>query len=323
MATTTRTLSDQPVGNQEFALATLGSLSIHVGVAVLLVLLFNFVIPTARDNGMEVETFVEGNPLAGGGGEGGGTGDQPPMPKVERATAEELPPGLTPPNVSLGQLPDVQTPLPDMPLTPESDRIFNDANTARNDLEKVGKVQPTPKAKDGGSGRGGSGSGGGKGTGKGVGDGTGTQAGPQGTITQRRNKRWTITFDTRNGTDYLRQLSVLGATLVGDYADGGPVMYRKLNLIPVTGEPLDSSLRSQLVWVDNRPGAIRELADAMGLQRNPQAIRAYFPARLEQELLQLELAYRNKKEEEIDSTVFRMVLEGSSYRMYVTEQKLN
>jgi hypothetical protein len=315
-------LADKPSGNQEVALATLGSLSIHVGIAVLLVLLFNFVIPSARDNGMEVETYVEGNPLAGGGGEGGGIGDQPPMPKVERASADELPPGLTPPNVALGQLPEVLAPVPDLPLNSDADRIFEGANTARSDLDKVGRVDPAT-GKNAGGGRGGPGSGGGKGPGKGVGEGTGTQPGKQGSITQRRNKRWTITFDTRNGSDYLRQLNLLGATLVADFAEGGPVMYRKLTQFPVPPEKLDSSLNSQLRWVDNRPGAVRELAEAMGLQRNPLAIRAYFPARLESELLQLELAYRNKKEEEIDSTVFRMVLEGNSYRLYVTEQRLN
>jgi hypothetical protein len=314
---------NRPGGNQTFALAGLGSLSIHVGVIVLVVLLFNFIISPSRDGGMEVESFVEGNPNAGGGGEGGGAiSDAPPTPKTERASADELPPNLSAPNVALDGTPDVQSPLPDLPSNANPDRLFNDAEDARNKLENVGKAPPEKKS-EGGGGRGGSGTGGGKGDGKGAGEGKGNAPGTPGSVRQKRNKRWTLTFDTHGGKDYLQQLSVLGAVLVGEFNDGNPVMYRKLDVTPVKGEAVEPEIRQRMVWVDERPGAIRELSDAMGLPRTPSAIKAYFPFKLENELLKLELGYRGKKEEEIHSTVFRVVLEGQGYRLFVVEQRYN
>jgi hypothetical protein len=314
---------NRPGGNQTFALAGLGSLSIHVGVIVLVVLLFNFVISPGRDGGMEVESFVEGNPNAGGGGEGGGAiGDAPATPRIEKANADELPPNLSAPNVALGGTPDVQSPLPDLPSNPRTDHMLDDANDARSKLDNIGKT-PSEKKKDGSGGRGGSGAGGGKGDSKGAGDGKGNAPGTPGTVRQKRNKRWTLTFNSGNGSDYLNQLSVLGAVLVGEFSDGSRIMYRKLDASPVPGEAVDPEIRQRMVWVDERPGSVRDLSGAMGLPRTPEAIKAYFPFKLENELLKLELAYRGKKEEEIHSTIFQVVLEGSSYRLYVVEQRLN
>src|SRR5262245_21123841 len=76
--------------NQEFPISSLSSLALHVGTAVILVLLFNFVINSSRDTAMPVEVF-DGYADAGGGGDlnasnAAGPGSQP---RIERATEDE------------------------------------------------------------------------------------------------------------------------------------------------------------------------------------------------------------------------------------------
>ncbi|MBX7103438.1 MAG: hypothetical protein K1X57_05130 [Gemmataceae bacterium] len=306
--------------HQELPISGLSSAAIHVGCAVLLVLLLNFVIGGGRDPGMPLEVFDEGTINAGGGGDPNGkaVSNVPGSGRVERADTEELPADTPKANAALGGLPDVRDTLPDLPANPLSDRTV-DSSAAKNQLDGVGKS--APKGPPQSAGRGGPGSGGGKGKGSGPGEGTGDQAGSQGSIRHKRNKRWTLSFNT-NG-DYLRQLSALGAILVAEYPDGTRVMFRKLDQSPVPPEVIDPDIRNRMVWVDERPSAVRELSEAMGVSRMPTAIKAYFPFKLENEMLKLELAYRGKQEEEIHSTVFRVLMDGRRYRLVVEEQRYN
>ena len=60
------------------------------------------------------------------------------------------------------------------------------------------------------------------------------------------------------------------------------------------------------------------------MPRTPASIKAYFPYKLENELLKYELGHRGRKEEEIHSTIFRVFLEGNNrYRLVVIDQKYN
>lgn len=314
--------------NQEFSLSGLASLALHVAAAAILVLLFQFIIARPIESGMPVEAFsIDGEVNSGGGGDpGGNITDGANQPRVERANASELPPDLRAVNAVMGPLPDVKEEvLPDLPVVDNSDRIFEQGNAAKSKLDAAGKAPPTPRGSDKASGgRAGPGQGGGEGAGSGVGKGSGTAPGTQGSVRQRRNRRWTLTFDTQNGNDYVRQLSLLGVTLVADWGDGNRSMYRKLDTHPVPAETIDEAItKRQMSWHDERPTFVRELTDAMGLTRMPISFKAYFPFRFEEELLQKELAYRGRKEGEIHSTVFRVISEGSGVRVVVTEQRLN
>lgn len=303
--------------NQEFPISSLTSIALHVAAAVTLVFLFNFIINTRSDSSMPVELF-EGNADAGGGGEPNATGNigTAGTGRVERATEEEIPKNAPIPNISMGAVPDVLRDLPDLPHNPEANREL-DAAEAKNKLNRVAKSGTGGKS----VGQGGPGSGGGSGSGHGTGSGPGTQPGTPGSIRQNRNRRWTLSFSTISGNDYLRQLNALGAILVAEYPDGNKQMYRQLGRSPVPAEPIDPELSNKMRWVDERPNFVAELSHAMGLERTPNFIKAYFPFKLENELLKLELAYRNRKEEEIDTTTFRVFLEGDRYRLVVSEQK--
>jgi hypothetical protein len=295
----------------------------HVGAAALLILLFTYISRPSREDGMLVEAIaVEGLPDAGGGGRPDGKQVSPNRSesRVER-TGDERPAESPIPNVRIGAPPEVGDTVPDVGPLRESDRIFDQRP---KEVDTPSAPATGPGARDAGQskGRGGDGSGGGKGSGDGPGTGAGNAPGSQGSIRAKRNKRWTLSFSTVSGHDYLRQLSALGAILVAEYPDGS-VMFRQLGQVPVAPEPVDSNIRQRMVWVDERPNFVAELTAAMGLSRAPGAIRAYFPVGMEQELLNLELQHRGKKEEEIHSTVFQVHLDGSRYRFTVLEQKYN
>jgi hypothetical protein len=271
---------------------------------------------------MPVESVSLGddNNTGGGGDPDGAANAQPGATRVERGV--EMPPDSALPNVQLGAQPDIRALPPDLEIRADADRTLPDSSEAKDKLNNVGKADP----KDGqaqGKGKGGTGSGGGQGSGTGPGTGSGAGPGSAGSIRQARNKRWVMSFSTIGGQDYLHQLSVLGAVVVAEYQDGTRIMFRKLDKSPVPAEPIDSDIYTRMVWVDERPGAVSELAGAMGVERTPSAIRVYFPTKLEAELLSKELKYRGKKEEEIHSTVFRVFCQGNSYRFEVTEQKYN
>ena len=164
--------------NQELPLSSLGSIALHVGAVVVMLGLF-FVIGTSRDTSMPVETIALGDDgNAGGGGDPNGTAitNIKGQPRVERATADELPPDAPTPTNAMAPLPDVRSDLIDLPTRADS--------------------------------------GGGQGAGTGTGTGAGEGAGSSGSIRARRNKRWTLSFSVSNGDDseYLKQLNALADT---------------------------------------------------------------------------------------------------------------
>lgn len=334
MAVAALILTEQPVlpdeqfwkkhsPNQEFPISSLASIALHVGAVVSLVLLFNFIINSSRDTAMPVEIF-EGYSDAGGGGDPNGAGitDIGGQPRIEKATEDEIPKDSPKPNITMGALPDVLKDLPELPNNPEANREA-DAAEAKAKLDNVAKGSTPNNSPAQSAGKGGAGSGGGKGSGKGPGTGSGDQPGTQGSVRQKRNLRWTLEFSSTTGTEYLRQLNALGAILVGDFPDGTHVMYRQLGRSPVPAEPVDPELNNKIRWMDERPNFVSELSQAMSLDRTPNQIRAYFPYKLEAELLKRELEYRGRKEEDIHSTKFRVFLEGQGYRLVVSEQKYN
>jgi len=311
--------------NQELPISGLASVAVHLGAAVLCGLLFTFVMTRDRGGAMPVEAYsLDGDLDAGGGGDPNATTvtNVPGSHLVERAGPDEIAPDTPRPNIAIGAVPDIDI-LPDLPENLNSDRLFQEADAARREAQsgtaKSGKSDTLPPS----AGKGGPGAGGGKGPGVGPGEGSGTKPGTAGSARAKRNLRWTLQFSSLDGRDYLRQLHLLGADLVAEAADGALVMYRKLDQRPVPAEPLDARIRDRLRWMDSRPGAVGELAHAMGLSQIPVSIRAYFPYGLEQELLKLELAYRGRKEDDIHSTTFQVILHGNGYRLAVAEQRYN
>jgi hypothetical protein len=140
----------------------------------------------------------------------------------------------------------------------------------------------------------------------------------------KRQIRWTITFTTQSGDDYLRQVHILGAILAFQTPEGGdPVCVKDLMGRPVKFEKEDLKKLNRIFWIDDRPDSVAQLARAMGLNFVPDRIYALFPYTLEKELLRKELAFKNRKEEEILETRFQILMRGNGYEIYVLDQRLN
>jgi hypothetical protein len=170
-------------------------------------------------------------------------------------------------------------------------------------------------------GQGGTGEGGGQG--KGSGTGTGDLSGPgQGRMSQRekRQLRWTMIFNTRDGgEDYLRQLRALGAILAIPQDDGQFLVIRDLGKRPAAGQIEDISQINRIYWVDDKPHSVQPLAFALGLQQRPRVIAAFFPEKLEKELLEKEARRFRGPEDEIHETKFQVMARRGSYEPEVIE----
>jgi WD40 repeat protein/biopolymer transport protein ExbD len=141
---------------------------------------------------------------------------------------------------------------------------------------------------------------------------------------QQRQLRWTLIFDTKDGNDYLKQLNGLGAFLAIPGPDGKHFVIRDLMKRPVEMKEEDLAGIDRIFWVDDRPESVQGLARALGLPRTPEHIAAFFPPRLERELLDKETARPGGpvSEDRIAETRFKIVRRGDQYVLVVADQRL-
>jgi hypothetical protein len=98
------------------------------------------------------------------------------------------------------------------------------------------------------------------------------------------------------------------------------MIYRDLNQKPIKGEVEDIASIKRIFWVDEKKDSIRSLAEAMDVPVPDGPIVAFFPLELEAELLRKELKFKNKKEEDIKETTFRIRSSGGAFIPEVVEQ---
>lgn len=147
--------------------------------------------------------------------------------------------------------------------------------------------------------------------------------GPKASERQKRVLRWTLTFATKDGEDYLNQLAALQAILAVPEKDGEETKYRvlrDLKKLPAKGEIEDLREIKRIFWVDDRAASVQPLARALGLKNEPAHIVAFFPEELEKELLQKELKFKGLKEDQITQTRFRVMKRGDKYAPFVIDQ---
>jgi hypothetical protein len=303
--------------HHEFPLSSVMSFSLYIVLAVAIALTIKLRDHWLRDaEALQVEAVA----LAAGGGSGGTGGDGGDTPKEDLpAETEATLPKELEPKVKLADLPRPEV-KPEIvqefdPKDADVQRYIEEKNlavAAFGDLQKNARDQLMKGlGKPGGAGNG---------TGNGVGNGTGD--GPGGKILTDRQKRvlrWTMTFDTVSGDDYRRQLSALGAIL----GVPGPENYtiiRDLNRKPAVGKVEDLNQIKRIFWIDNRPDSVGPLAQALGLTPVPDHVVAFFPQKLEDDLVRKERAFRGLKEEQIQETRFRVVRRNSTYEPVVVDQ---
>lgn len=143
--------------------------------------------------------------------------------------------------------------------------------------------------------------------------------------TRARSMRWVMRFSVVDGKDYLRQLSVLKATILipippenrdmmifTDLANASP--NRKAN-----ADEIDK-LSRQMRFCDITAKAVLEIGQAFHLNFTPQSFFAFFPKDLEEKLARDEELYKGRKSKDIEETVFKVTVTGNSYSFVIVDQ---
>ncbi|HTK75623.1 MAG TPA: hypothetical protein VL371_10230, partial [Gemmataceae bacterium] len=265
------------------------------------------------------------NPLGVGSASGGSTGGlveatkSRDLPREARSTDKanpDAPLTVSPTDIFAGLTDD-----------PEAQRkIAKIAERGTDALDRLNKLDKNLRdALAAGKGKGGPGDGGGRGPGSGPGDGDGSGLGKLSQTAKRRLK-WTISFSTAGGIDYLRQLNALGGILAIAVPPENEIKFIK-NVMhrPVKWEKDDLArlMRERIYWIDDKPDSVQQLATGLGLNFVPDRIGAFFPKELEELLLRKELAHQNKREEQIRETRFQVIMRGlRQYDIIVVHQVL-
>jgi hypothetical protein len=317
--------------HHELPISSLASVAWHLFGLVLIVLVA-FVVSYARNDDMLIETVGlagggGGNPLGVGQAPGSGsTGGLVDATKPREQLKDARPTDKTNADAPLTVLPtDIFKGLTD---DPEAQReIAKIAERGTDALDQLNKLDKNLRdALAAGKGKGGPGSGGGQGKGDGPGDGDGSGIGGKLSQTAKRRLKWTISFSTSGGIDYLRQLNALGGMLAIAVPPENEIKFVK-NVMnrPVRWEKEDLArlMRERIYWIDDKPDSVQQLAMGLGLNFVPERVGAFFPKELENTLLQKELAYQHKREEQIRETRFQVIMRGlRQYDIIVIHQVL-
>jgi hypothetical protein len=282
----------------EFPIAAVGTVFLHAIVgAVIVFVVFGLLMGSAEDrSGPELKLMtVGGLDDEGLGSAGSGGRDDADLTQKHDPTQTDIPP-------------------PPALLDPRINPL---------DLDAAKLTDPKNMPKVGGP------LGAGNQAGKGF-DGTaGTGPGGDGSdSTRARGLRWVLRFRVSSGRDYIDQLKAMKAELLIPV----PPDNKKFILISDLSNPTqkvaeESDLRKlakKIQFSDGRPDQVRDVAAALNIPGNPppRVFWAFFPKELEEELATKETGYRNRRSEDIEETIYRVVVRGGKYELIVDEQKV-
>ncbi len=86
-------------------------------------------------------------------------------------------------------------------------------------------------------------------------------------------------------------------------------------------------IQRMVYWLDDKPDSVQGVMNVLRLPLKPSHFLAFMSEELEQKLLNLEIAYLNKhhrgrKEDDIESTKFKIRIRSGKYEPEVIEQKV-
>src|SRR5579883_391005 len=298
----------------EFPLASVGTVFLHILVfgAIVAVFLVAMNLDEDRANPPLQLVQVGGLDDAGEGSAGSGGQEDPtlerdvdPIKYAERAFA--TPEALKDAKENLKQI-VLDDPSGSLPIAAPNAKSYSDLDeTIRKKLLGVG-------GRKGEGNQPGKGFDGSAGTGPG---GTGADS------TRARGLRWVLRFRITSGSDYIDQLKAMGAEILVPLPPDNKkcIIVRDLsNPSPKVATEADlNRLAGKIQFSDNRPQPVREVLAALGVEApgQPKAFWAFFPNSVEEELAMKEKAYRNRRPEDIEETVFRVTVRGGSFSFVV------
>ena len=139
---------------------------------------------------------------------------------------------------------------------------------------------------------------------------------------QNRSVRWVLNFKTLSGKDHLAQLAAMKATVVIPHPPNWKEQkaFSNLDRVPPTVEPFRMENMSGVYFVDDSAESASRLAGALGLSFSPPAFLAFFPKDIEEELAAKERSFRGRKESEIFSTEFQVLMRDGKPTVTVISQ---
>ncbi len=292
----------------EFPLSIMASLCLHFFVFMMVVLLGALLFGLGSTEPPEVEA-VE---FAGGGGSGDGAQAAPETQDLAMAD------------------PDISFKLDDVAI---DDSAKNEKLQADLSSDKTFDQLPNDPAKRvGDQGKGGSGAGGGLGEGFGTGEGSGAGPGKRSKRAMRTD-RWGVQLYYNTGEDLYQEWAKLKAVILvpeGQLKTGTDYQsFRVYRDLSTKSPPFKSETRQQVntlnrVWWASRDlVAIEKLSKFLNLPSRPPFIAFFIPRELEDELLKKELAYKGKKEDQLEGwfTTFEVKRIGDKFEAKVLKQE--
>lgn len=311
--------------NGEPIISSMASFLLH-GLALLLVVVgLGWLFTSSEPPIEELEPVLIGNGEEGGGGghrEGVEIGNPGNLtrPADEVTTLEQEKPTLE--KVANDEEPKVQqSKAPTIPEVALSEDLA-DKLKRKPAASNLGPVLKDALEGLAGKGLGGSGRGGGEGTGVGRGRGSGVGDGTGRTNRRgRRNLRWELSFGVSDARQYLQQTDACGMILAIPDKDGRLMTIRDIRQRPASPQYEDIKALNRNWFIDDRKESAESVAAELGLNVVPSVLVFFYPIEFENELLKKELAFRNKKEEEITYTKFAISFSGGKPVIRVVEQR--
>jgi len=164
------------------------------------------------------------------------------------------------------------------------------------------------------------------GDGKGSDGSKGTGPGGSGAdSTRARSLRWVLRFKTNDGGDYVKQLAAMGASILVPLPPENKdcLFFSDLRNPGNRKTATDDDLRrlsGQIKFSDTRPASVQRVCSALGVRESARSFWAFFPRTLEDELSRKELAHRNRRSEDIEETIFSVIIRDGSYHVVVVAQ---
>jgi hypothetical protein len=302
----------------EFPLGTVTAVFVHVLIAAVLVLTFTYFMKKEDRGGVPVSLVPDMGGLDDAGeGSAGSGGVEDPIKDSKKSSLEEQLKVLPDPS----QLPVIKENIREALKFDNEGNIpvsdFNAAAYSAVDKTLAEKLLGVGNKKGAGPGAG-SGEDGSKGTGVG---GTGADS------TRARSLRWVLRFSTDSGEDYVAQLAAMNATILvplpPNFSQG--MFFTDLRNLSQKHMSSDADLKKlagQIKFSDTRPESVRAVCQVLGV-KDPgvKSFWAFFPRTLEDELARKEVGFRNRRPENIEETIFRVVPKGGTYEIRVDDQK--
>lgn len=130
--------------------------------------------------------------------------------------------------------------------------------------------------------------------------------------------RWELVFNTKDGKDYVAQLAVMKAALLMTRDGKAFSVYKDLS--HPKAEAFRREELPELHFIDDDAESVGKVAKVLGLDYAPKSFIAFFPKDIEEELAAKEKAFRNRKESEIFSTKFRILIRDGKPSITVIDQ---